>query len=92
MTQEQYLLAKSMYINQGLSLTEIGKRLHIDRGSLSKKLKQDGVEVINKQHQVHLDQTFFDIIDTEQGRKFYGVFIQKPWENHGDGPRGFNIA
>lgn len=74
MTQEQYLLAKTMYINQGLSLAEIGKKLHIDRGNLSKKLKQEGIEVINKQHQVHLDQTFFDVIDTEEKAYWLGFF------------------
>ena len=74
MTQKQYLLAKKMYIEEGLSLSQIGKQLHIDRGTLSEKLKKDGIQIINKRHQLHLDQTFFDNIDTEEKAYWLGFF------------------
>lgn len=64
MTDEQYLLAKQMYL-EGISLTKIGQELHISRGPLSKRLKADGVQIVNRQNIAKFDETIFDKIDTE---------------------------
>ena len=45
MTQEQYIIAKNMYLNKK-SIRKISKELNINRKSLSKKLKEDNVEII----------------------------------------------
>ena len=63
--KEKYEIAKQMYLNDGKSLTEICKLLKMDRGSFSKGLKADGIEVINKQNITKFDETFFDIIDNQ---------------------------
>ena len=70
--EEKYQKAKDMYLNQGLSLTKICKELHMDIGSLSKNLKADGVEIINKQNLVKFNEHFFDIIDNEHKAYWLG--------------------
>ena len=42
--KNKYEQAKQMYLN-GISLTQIGKQLHMDRGRLSNNLKKDGIEI-----------------------------------------------
>lgn len=72
MTEEQYNLAKSLYIEQQKSLTYIAKVLHIDRGKLSKQLKADNVEIINRQNLTKFNQNVFEVIDTEEKAYWLG--------------------
>ncbi|MCF8001667.1 MAG: hypothetical protein K9K76_07425 [Halanaerobiales bacterium] len=64
--QEKYLLAKKMYLDEKKSLTKISNTLGIDRGSLSKNLKKDGVKVINRQNTNSRNSNIFEEIDTEE--------------------------
>ena len=64
MTEDQYLLAKEKYLS-GDSLSKIAREMHICRGKLSEKLKKDGIEIVNRQNAVKLNEDFFEKIDTE---------------------------
>lgn len=75
MTDEQYNLAKLMYVEQQKSLTYIAKTLHVDRGKLSKQLKADNVEIINKQNLTKFNQDVFEVIDTEEKSVLAWIFI-----------------
>lgn len=72
MTEEQYNLAKLMYVEQQKSLTYIAKTLHVDRGKLSKQLKADNVKIINKQNLTKFNQDVFEVIDTEEKAYWLG--------------------
>lgn len=69
--QKKYQVAKQMYLD-GMSLTKISQELHMDRGTLSKNLKQDGIEIINKQNITKFNENFFDIIDNEHKAYWLG--------------------
>lgn len=68
----KYEIAKKMYLEQEKSLTQIGKELGLDRAKLSNNLKKDGIEIINRQNITKFDETFFDIIDTEEKAYWLG--------------------
>lgn len=70
--QEKYVLAKKMYLEEKKSLTEISKILGIDRGSLSKNLKKDGVKIINRQNTNSRNSSVFEKIDTEEKAYWLG--------------------
>ena len=72
MTEEQYNIAKDLYLKEEKSLTYIGKTLHIDRGKLSNKFKEDGIEVINRQNITKFNQNIFSKIDTEEKAYWLG--------------------
>lgn len=66
-----YEEAKIMYLN-GISLTQINKELGIDRKKLSKALKADGCDIrINNQKHTY-NETYFDVIDTEDKAYWLG--------------------
>ena len=67
----KYKKAKDLYLN-GWSLSAISKELHMDRGTLSHHLKEDGIEVINKQNALKFNNKFFDIIDNEHKAYWLG--------------------
>lgn len=69
--QKKYEQAKQMYLS-GISLTQIGKELKMDRGKLSNNLKKDGIEIINKQNIAKFNDTFFDTIDSENKAYWLG--------------------
>lgn len=69
--KNKYEQAKQMYLN-GISLTQIGKQLHMDRGRLSNNLKKDGIEIINKQNMTKFNENYFDIIDSEHKAYWLG--------------------
>lgn len=51
------------------SLTKLGEKYGIKRQTISKYLKQHGIEVINYQNRSRLNEHIFDIMDSEE--KFY---------------------
>ena len=54
------------------SLTQIGRKYGIKRQTLSKYLKEQGIEVINQQNRCRIDESVFDIIDTEEKAYWLG--------------------
>ena len=68
-------LALEEYINAPIeqkSLTKIGKKYDVKRQTLAKKLKEQGIEVINYQNIDKLDKYVFDIIDSEEKAYWLG--------------------
>lgn len=69
---DKYYKAKNLYLNNGLSLTQAAATAGIDRRSLSRSLKEEGYEIINKQNATKFDETVFDTIDTEEKAYWLG--------------------
>lgn len=69
---DKYYQAKELYLQGELSLTQISKQLEIDRGSLSKNLKEDGIIIHNRQNEPRMNQFFFDKIDSEEKAYWLG--------------------
>lgn len=69
---DKYQQAKELYLQNNLSLTQISKQLHMDRGILAKNLKADGVIVHNYQNEPRMNQFFFDVIDSEEKAYWLG--------------------
>lgn len=61
--------------NKGLSTIQIGKILHADRNRVSKVLKENGIEVINKQNLTKFNENVFDSIDTEEKAYWLGFIF-----------------
>lgn len=72
--KEKYKKAKIEYLKGDKSLTAICKEFKIDRGTFSKNLKNDGVEIVNKQNLCAFNENFFEIIDTEEKAYWLGFF------------------
>ena len=51
------------------SLTKVGEKYGVRRQTISKYLKEMGIEVVNYQNRARLDETVFDSMDTEE--QFY---------------------
>lgn len=74
MTQEQYLKAKQIYINENKSIRKISDELNINRKLLSKKLKEDNITIRDKNKNYvskskrfnFYDSSIFKEIDTEE--------------------------
>ena len=62
-------------INNNPSLTKICTKYHIDIGTLSKRLKELNIEVINYQNRLKFDNTVFDCIDTEEKAYWLGFIF-----------------
>ena len=62
-------------INNNPSLTKICAKYHIDIGTLSKRLKELNIEVINYQNRLKFDNTVFDCIDTEEKAYWLGFIF-----------------
>ena len=79
MSETQYNRAKELY-SQGKSLRAIAEELNINRKSLSKKLKKDGIIIrdpnknnIPKSKRIHsVNESVFEIIDTEEKAYWLG--------------------
>lgn len=56
----------------GESLNNLSKQYHTNKSTLSKKLKDLGYEVINKHNALKIDETVFDVIDTEEKAYWLG--------------------
>ena len=70
--QIKYQQAKELYLQGKLSLTEICKSLKMDRGTFSKNLKKDGVDIINRQNEVKFNENFFQTINSEESAYWLG--------------------
>lgn len=71
-------LAIEEYINAPIelkSLTKIGEKYGIRRQTLSTKLKERGIEIINYQNRIRLNDTIFDSIDTEEKAYWLGFIF-----------------
>lgn len=74
MTQDQYLKAKTMYIENNISIRKIADELNINRKLLSKKLKEDNIAIRDKNKNSiakskrynSFDNNAFKIIDNEE--------------------------
>lgn len=54
------------------SLTKIGRKYGVKRQTLSKYLKDRGIEVINYQNRLRIDETVFNVIDTDEKAYWLG--------------------
>jgi intein/homing endonuclease len=65
--KEKIELAVNEYINSGysISLTKLSEKYGVKRQTISKYVKQRGVEVINTQNACRINESIFEIIDTE---------------------------
>lgn len=79
MKREQRQELMNIIINEYLetpenfrSLTKLGNKYGIKRQTISKYLKERGIEVINYQNRVRLDDSVFDNIDTEEKAYWLG--------------------
>ena len=73
--KEAIKLAIEEYLNsseENKSLTKIGRKFGVKRQTLSNHLKKMGYEVINYQNKARLNETLFDIIDTEEKAYWLG--------------------
>lgn len=57
------------------SLTKIASEYHVNRGNLSKYLKNLGYDIINHQNKLKFDNTIFDVIDTEEKAYWLGFIF-----------------
>lgn len=61
--------AVNEYLNsseKGRSLTRIGIKYKVKKQTLAKELKRRNVEIINYQNLTTVNETVFDVIDTEE--------------------------
>lgn len=63
------------YQTTNISLTKISQREKIDRGNLSKKFKNLGIEIINRQNKSKFNEHIFDSIDTEEKAYWLGFIF-----------------
>jgi len=68
----KYNEAKKLVLNKKYSLTKASKQVGIDRGSLSRSLKEEGYTVINYQNMTKFNEHVFDKIDTEEKAYWLG--------------------
>lgn len=68
---DKYLIMKQEYLS-GKSLSKVCREYKADRGSFSKRLKQDGIEIINKQNLVKVNECYFDEIDCQEKAYWLG--------------------
>lgn len=69
MTQDQYLKAKEMYINENISLRKISNELNINRKLLSRKLKEDNILIRDKNKNSISKAKRFNSFDTNIFKK-----------------------
>lgn len=77
--RESYLRMMDVIIQEYLntpekerSLTKLGRKYGVKRQTISKYLKDRNIEVINYQNRCRIDETVFDIIDTEEKAYWLG--------------------
>ena len=71
-------LAEDYYINnlnKNISLSTVAKLFKVNRGSLSKRLKDKGYEIINHQKEIKFNEHIFDSIDTEEKAYWLGFIF-----------------
>lgn len=77
--RESYLKQMDIIIQEYLdtpekerSLTKLGRKYGVKRQTISKYLKKRNIDVINYQNRCRIDETVFDIIDTEEKAYWLG--------------------
>ena len=73
--EQDYLKAKEYFIKTGESLTKVSKKFNIHRGNFSKKLKEEGFNIENKQNKIKFNNTVFNMIDTEEKAYWLGFIF-----------------
>ena len=73
--EQDYLKAKEYFIKTGESLTKVSKKFNIHRGNFSKKLKEEGFNIENKQNKIKFNNTVFNVIDTEEKAYWLGFIF-----------------
>ena len=58
-TKKEIQLAIDMF-NNGMSITKIAKELNRDRGTLTKRLKEEGINIIQHCNKKQVNSEFFD--------------------------------
>lgn len=71
-TIDKYEYAKQLYTQKNMSLTQIAKKLKINRGRLSEYLKQQGFVITNQQNTSNMNTYVFEKIDTEEKAYWLG--------------------
>ena len=71
-TRIKYEKGKELYLKGDMSLAKIGKLLTIHKGRFSKYLKEQGIEVINKQNLPNMNENAFEEIKTEEQAYWLG--------------------
>lgn len=71
-TKEKYEKGKELYLNKEYSLTKISKLLNLNRGRLSNYLKENNIEVINRQNFSEINTNIFEVVDTEEKAYWLG--------------------
>ena len=67
-----YEQGKKIYVEKQWSLTKIAQLLHISRGRLSTYLKQQNIEVVNRQNTHTIISNIFEVIDSEEKAYWLG--------------------
>jgi hypothetical protein len=75
--KEKIDLAVNEYINSGysISLTKLGEKYGVKRQTISKYVKQKGAEVINTQNVCRINESIFEVIDTEAKAYWLGFLF-----------------
>ena len=58
--------------SEDISLTKLAEKYKISRKTLTKRLKDEGYPIINRQNEVRIDETMFDVIDSEEKAYWLG--------------------
>lgn len=90
--KENFNKALRMYEN-GISLTQIGKELGINRKRLSKDFKKLGIEIIQNNQKHLFNQNIFKTIDTEEKAYWLGFLYADGYIcNRNDGGKHIELA
>lgn len=93
MTQDQYLKAKTIYIENNISIRKIANELNINRKLLSRKLKEDNIVIRDKNKNSiakskrynSFDNNAFKIIDNEEKAYWLGFLYADGYVNENKG-------
>ena len=83
-TEEFWKEIIDRYLNESVSLTQLGKEYNIDRRTLSSNLKKRGIDIINKQNILKFDETIFDILDSEEKAYWLGFIYADGYISNND--------
>lgn len=88
----EILKAIEEYKQGKLSLAKVAGKYQIDRTHLSNILKKLGIEVINKQNLIRVDETVFNTIDTEEKAYWLGFMFADGFVLSADNTIGLDLA
>lgn len=80
-------------LEEGLSLTQIATILHADRNKISANLKKRGIEIVNHQNELKINEKVFDSIDTEEKAYWLGfLYADGALSSSKDGKNSFAVS